>query len=175
MNLKSKVRKIPYNKKKILDVIRSCALQHNIDLYFVGGIVRDLILNRKKYDFDFCIDGNMKQLRMLVMEVMKKLDVQVRLYPQFFTAKLILGEDCIDFSCPRREKYLHPGDLPRVERCSLKEDVLRRDFTINTLYLALNKDNFGELIELIPSALEDIRRRLLRAVSYTHLTLPTKA
>jgi tRNA nucleotidyltransferase (CCA-adding enzyme) len=94
----------------------------------------------------------------------------VRSHGRFGTAKLILGEPrlpevppSLDFVTARTEFYAHPSALPQVERSSIKQDLYRRDFTINTLAIALNQPQFGELVDHY-GGVRDLEERAVRVL-----------
>lgn len=123
---------------KIADDIESSA-------YCVGGYVRDLFLQVPNFDVDLVVEGDGKELANRLAE---SLEAKVRIHERFGTATVILEDgNKIDIATARTEYYEFPAALPRVERSSIKEDMYRRDFTINTLALCLNPDRFGDLID----------------------------
>ena len=128
--------------------------------YFVGGLVRDLLLGSSIVDVDMVIEGDGIALaRRLAAE----LGGRVIPHRRFGTAKWLLSPEVwqqvagrvsqddlppsIDFATARTEFYTHPTALPEVERSSIKQDLHRRDFTINTLAIQLDPDHWGELLD----------------------------
>ena len=136
------------------------ASRMNMPLYFVGGLVRDLILKKRPADIDMVVEGDAIGL---VQELQKLHGGEKRSHAQFGTAKWLLsekvwskiapGEDtvdlpaAIDFVTARTEFYTRPTALPEVERGSIKLDLHRRDFTINTLAIRLDGAHLGELLD----------------------------
>lgn len=84
-------------------------------------------------------------------------------YEQFKTASLHLSSGRIDLATARRESYAHSGALPVVQEGSLKDDLLRRDFTINAMAIGINKNYFGELIDPF-KGWEDLKKRYIRVL-----------
>jgi tRNA nucleotidyltransferase (CCA-adding enzyme) len=113
--------------------------------YVVGGLVRDLFLKRKNLDVDIVIEGGGIQF---AQEFAKHHEVRVRTHRKFGTAVLIFPDGFkVDVATARMEYYESPAAPPIVEMSSLKMDLFRRDFTINTLAIKLNKRHFGTLID----------------------------
>ena len=125
------------------------------NLYYIGGIVRDEILGIKSFDVDLTYVGD-------AIEFAKGLDgVEIlQINEPFGTVKIKSGEEEIDIASTRSELYPQKGHLPVVEKiaCSLKEDVLRRDFTIN----ALAKSTLTGEITDYTGGLKDIESKTLR-------------
>ncbi|MBM4446728.1 MAG: CCA tRNA nucleotidyltransferase [Chloroflexi bacterium] len=128
------------------------------ELYIVGGVVRDLFLERANFDFDLVVEGDAIELaRKLAKDSRAKLTV----HPRFGTAKLDYPGFSLDLATARSETYSKPGALPIVKPGSLKDDLIRRDFSINAMALHLNPQRFGELIDLYHSK-DDLEHRLIR-------------
>ena len=130
-------------------------------LYIVGGFVRDLLLDIPSLDFDLVVEGDAIALAKAVQQ---HYGGRVTSHNRFGTAKWfidkedldILGStkkvkdalpESLDFISARREFYTHPSALPTVARGSIKLDLHRRDFTINTLAMRLDGHNYGELFD----------------------------
>jgi tRNA nucleotidyltransferase (CCA-adding enzyme) len=122
------------------------------DVYLVGGAVRDLLLGGAPLDLDLVVEGDARA-------VASELGGELRAYDRFGTATVVLDGFSYDIARARRETYAYPGALPDVEPAPLAEDLLRRDFTVNAIALALT----GELTAA-PAALEDLDARLLRVL-----------
>ena len=128
------------------------------ELYLVGGVVRDLFLGRSNFDFDIVVEGDAVSLaRKLAKDSRAKLTVHSR----FGTAKLNYPGFSLDLATARSETYSKPGALPTVQPGSLKDDLIRRDFSINAMALRLNPQRFGELIDLYDGK-DDLDHRLIR-------------
>lgn len=134
---------------KIFNLIRKigkAAEDYGLSAYLVGGCVRDLLLGVKNLDLDIVVAGDAIAL---VGELKKELKAEVLTHPRFGTATVTLpGGFKIDFASARREKYASSAALPSVSFSSIKEDLSRRDFSINALALKINKGEFGELLDL---------------------------
>ncbi len=130
-------------------------------IYLVGGLVRDILLKYENLDVDIVIEGNGIQF---AREFAKHHTVRVRSHQKFGTAVLIFPDDFkVDVATARIEYYKSPGAPPIVETSSLKLDLYRRDFTMNTLAVSLGKRSFGTLIDYF-GAQKDIKDKALRVL-----------
>ncbi len=149
---------------KLLDVIKKfgqLADERGIFSYVVGGIVRDLILKRKNFDLDIVVIDDAAEFARWVAP---KLKAQVKVYNQFKTATLELPNKLqVDLVTARREFYPFSGALPEVEPGTLKDDLFRRDFTVNALAISINKRNYGCLVDEF-GCLEDLKKGRLRVL-----------
>ncbi len=134
--------------KRVLEILRQVgqtADELGFNAYLVGGIVRDIFLKHDNLDVDIVIEGD--GIVFARRYAMGK-PVRVRVFHKFKTAVIIFPDGFkIDIATARTEYYETPGALPIVERSSLKMDLYRRDFTINTLAVKLNERHFGILID----------------------------
>ncbi|MFC2049887.1 CCA tRNA nucleotidyltransferase [Chloroflexota bacterium] len=134
------------------------ASELGLGLYLVGGVVRDLFLSRANFDFDMVVEGDAISLAgRLARDSQAKLTVHSR----FGTAKLNYPDFSLDLATARSETYSKPGALPTVKTGKLKDDLVRRDFSINAMALCLMPHNFGELIDLYHGK-DDLEHRLIR-------------
>ena len=124
-------------------------------LFYIGGVVRDEILGKKSFDIDITYVGN-------AIEYCSKFGEVIQENPDFGTIKVNVDGKEVDFASTRSESYSHKGHLPVVEKigCSLKEDVMRRDFTINALAKSVTT---GEIVDYV-GGLEDIKNKKLRVL-----------
>ncbi|MCE5242961.1 MAG: CBS domain-containing protein [Syntrophobacteraceae bacterium] len=129
--------------------------------YAVGGFVRDLLLRRPNLDIDIVVEGDGTEFaRAFAVEH----DVRVRCHKKFNTALIIFPDGLrIDVATARFEYYQYPAALPTVEFSSLKMDLFRRDFTVNTLALGLNHDEFGQLIDFFGGQ-RDLKEKNIRVL-----------
>jgi tRNA nucleotidyltransferase (CCA-adding enzyme) len=127
----------------------------------VGGFVRDLLLRRTNFDIDIVLEGNAIEFARAFSEQYR---IKSKLHKKFNTAMLVFADgQTVDIASARFEYYQHPAALPIVEFSSLKMDLYRRDFTINTLAVALNPDEFGQLIDFF-SGQRDIKEKIIRVL-----------
>ncbi len=154
--------------RDLLAILRrsgAIAQQHSAALYIVGGAVRDMILQRAPDDLDLVVEGDAIGL---AKALAAELDGTVRSHAAFGTATLILKRDAetsltLDFVMARTEFYERPSALPDVEAASLRHDLHRRDFTINTLAICLNPARYGWLYDFYGGR-RDIARGLIRVL-----------
>lgn len=124
-------------------------------LFYIGGVVRDELLGRKSFDVDITYTGN-------AIEYCRCFGKVIQENPEFGTIRVNVDGREVDFASTRSESYPHKGHLPVVEKigCSLKEDVLRRDFTVNALAKSVNT---GEIIDYT-NGIEDLKNKKLRVL-----------
>ena len=143
------------NKKEILTLleegifktIMNTSHELNIDSYVVGGFVRDYILNKEIVkDIDIlCIGSGIN----FAINVQNSIDStkKINIYKRFGTAMLKWKDYTVEFVGARKESYSEDSRKPEVKTGTFLDDMNRRDFTINTLAISLNKENYGELID----------------------------
>lgn len=160
----------------LLKKIAHISDQNGFNAYLVGGFVRDLLLAilKKRHDkvrrFDFDIVSTIDGIK-FAKTIAKKLGAKVRTHRKFNTALLIFPKDSvlkgqefrIDVATARKEKYKHPGALPTVSASTLRKDLFRRDFTINTIALNLSENNFGKVVDFFGGQ-NDMKRGLVRVL-----------
>ncbi|MGB8707353.1 MAG: CCA tRNA nucleotidyltransferase [Dehalococcoidia bacterium] len=158
-NLSSRLEKyLPPPVLALVKIAGKEASELGQELYLVGGVMRDLFLGRANFDFDLVVEGEaIKLARKMAKDSQAKLTVHTR----FGTAKLNYPGFSLDLATARSETYSKPGALPTVKPGSLKDDLIRRDFSINAMALHLNPQRFGELIDL-HNGEDDLERRLIR-------------
>jgi tRNA nucleotidyltransferase (CCA-adding enzyme) len=145
----------------ILKTIGSVADDFGYGAYVVGGFVRDLFLYRSDEDVDIVIEGDGIAFAKKYAELA---GARIHTYEKFGTAVIIFADGFkIDIASARLEYYKFPAALPIVEMSSIKLDLFRRDFTINTLAIQLNPDKFGLLIDFF-SARRDIKEKVIRVL-----------
>lgn len=144
--------------KQVLRLSSRLARESGFDIYLVGGVARDLILKKKIFDLDIVVQGGAIAL---AQKLAKKLGAGFKKHQSFGTARVDFCGKRIDFATARTEKYSYPGALPKVKPSTIKEDLGRRDFTVNTIAISLNKNNYGELVDLY-SGLSDLKKGLIR-------------
>jgi tRNA nucleotidyltransferase (CCA-adding enzyme) len=113
-------------------------------LYLVGGVVRDLLLERGNLDIDMVVEGDAIKL---AQEIAGVNQAKVTAHPRFGTATLKWEKRSADFATARAETYARPGALPTVKPGTIRDDLARRDFSINAMAIELNPRRYGELID----------------------------
>lgn len=162
--------------KNIIDLLRRIgrvADAYGYPAYVVGGFVRDLFLYRHNEDIDIVIEGNgIEFARAFAREE----GARTNAYSKFGTAVIIFPDGFkIDVASARMEYYKFPAALPTVEMSSVKLDLFRRDFTINTLAICLNRDRFGRLIDFF-GGLRDLKEKAIRILhNLSFVEDPTRA
>ncbi len=149
---------------RILDLLQEAgevANKHGYKLYIVGGFVRDMILGYKNLDIDLVVEGDGLTF---AKELARSKECKVRTHDRFGTAVIVFNDGFkVDVATARQEYYERPGSLPTVELSSLKLDLYRRDFTINTLAIDLAPDRFGEMLDFFGGQ-RDIKERNIRVL-----------
>lgn len=175
----------------------------NVNVYVVGGFVRDVLMDRKDrhwpdMDIDLVVEGDALAF---AHAFAAEMGGRVREHREFMTALVLFPEsglggrrnrrdrECspdagdahaerelrVDVATARLEYYASPAALPTVELSSIKMDLYRRDFTINAMAMQLNEEAFGLLVDFFDGQ-NDIRQkriRMLHALSFVED--PTRA
>jgi tRNA nucleotidyltransferase (CCA-adding enzyme) len=176
---------LPGERLALLKLVARLAEERKDALYIVGGFVRDLLLGAPSVDFDLVVEGDAIGL---ASDLAGRYGGRVSSHRRFGTAKWQLDMDAqsfrdalkgdeerienlpktLDFVSARTEFYTHPTALPSVERGSIKLDLHRRDFTINTLALRLDGHYYGQLLDHWGGGrdLQDHQIRVLHSLSF---------
>jgi tRNA nucleotidyltransferase (CCA-adding enzyme) len=167
---------------RVLEVLEACGQvgdSKDTHTYIVGGLVRDILLRRPGFDIDVVVEGDGMEYSRVLAE---RLQGEFKTYDAFGTAT-VNSEDGIrvDVASARREVYEEPAALPKVAVGNLKDDMFRRDFTINSMAISVNGSVFGQLVDffsgevdlskgvirvLHDKSFEDDPTRILRAVRF---------
>jgi tRNA nucleotidyltransferase (CCA-adding enzyme) len=179
--------------KALLTLIRKIgeeAAERSDRLYFVGGIVRDLLLGEAISDVDLVVEGDAIGL---AEALTAHYGGEIRMHQRFGTAKWLLAPEVwraavseisepeladlpafIDLVTARTEFYTRPTALPKVEWSSIKQDLHRRDFTINTLAIRLSPGHWGEMLDFFGGK-EDLEEGVIRVLhSLSFVDDPTR-
>ena len=140
--------------------------------FIVGGFVRDLLLKIENLDIDLVIEGDGISFAKVFAQKMRG---EVKYHKDFGTATIILSDSFkLDIATSRREFYPAPAALPRVEPAPLREDLLRRDFTVNAMAIDLGPSCFGQLIDFFRGR-EDLKQKKVRILhSESFIQDPTR-
>ncbi len=163
---KSDIKKIMITSmsKEIYDILKkigNTAEEMNVRVYLIGGLVRDLLLAKKNEDLDIVVEGDGINFAKKIANV---LGCKIRIHQDFGTAVLNINKNLkIDIATSRSEYYPYPAALPRVEKAQLKQDLYRRDFTVNALAICINNDKFGTLIDYF-SGIIDLKNCIIRVL-----------
>ncbi|MDO8524974.1 MAG: hypothetical protein Q7S07_00610 [Candidatus Omnitrophota bacterium] len=146
---------------RLLKRIGNFANEAGYSAFLVGGTVRDIILGRDSLDLDIVVEGDAIKLGEALA---KELDGKLVTHRGFGTCSVSIKDGLrLDLATARKEKYRRPGAMPTVEFSSLEDDLSRRDFTINAMAIGLNKDNFGQLVDLFGGK-RDLDLKFIRAM-----------
>lgn len=148
--------------QQLLKCISKQADKKNVKVYLVGGTIRDLLLHYPPAkDLDLVIIGDAIHFAAAVQE---ELGGELRTFEKFGTASLQLEDRIrLDMVTARKEFYASPAALPQVEASTLKNDLFRRDFTINTMACSLMAANYGELYDYFDGR-KDLRKKIIRTL-----------
>ncbi len=158
---------------QILEDIGTTAEELDLNAYVIGGFVRDLFLYRPNEDVDIVIEGDGIAF---ARRYARKVGARVHTHAKFGTAVVIFPNGFkVDVASARMEYYKFPAALPTIEMSSLKLDLYRRDFSINTLCIHLNPAKFGTLIDFF-SAQKDLKEKTIRVLhNLSFVEDPTRA
>lgn len=153
--------KLPKKLQGLLLLIGQEADRLQVRAYLVGGIVRDLLLDLPNLDVDIVVEPSAIPF---AEHLAKVFGAELKTYPQFNTATLIIpgGLTC-DLVTARTEFYASPAALPSVEASTIKQDLYRRDFTINTMAIDLSSGRYGDLLDFFGGRV-DLRDGVVRVL-----------
>lgn len=151
--------RLPEKVIKTLKEVGSVAEDLGFSAYLVGGIVRDILLGYENLDIDIVIEGDGITF---ANHLAKELSARVKSHQKFGTAVILLPDGPkLDIATARTEYYKSPGALPTVEISSIKKDLYRRDFTINSLAIKLNLRDYGTLVDFFGGQ-RDLKDKVIR-------------
>ena len=163
MNLKQHIQ------HHIFSIVSQAADELAYETYVIGGFVRDVILERTQpTDIDFVCVGSGIELANKVSELVRN-DNKVQVFKNFGTAMLRYQDLELEFVGARKESYRSHSRKPIVEDGTLEDDQNRRDFTINSLAIRLNKEYFGELIDPF-DGIKDLENKIIRTPLEPNIT-----
>ncbi|NTU43191.1 MAG: CBS domain-containing protein [Nitrospirales bacterium] len=164
--------KLPAQIYNILTLAGEAADELGFGAYLVGGCVRDLLRGEENLDIDIVAEGDGIALAKGMAE---RIGGRVIVYQRFGTAQIIKDDLKLDVATARTEYYESPAALPHVEMSSIKKDLYRRDFTINTLSVRLNRKDFGTLIDFFGGQ-RDLKDKVVRVLhNLSFVEDPTRA
>ncbi len=151
----------PAAARRRIEVAARVSREHAIPVYLVGGFVRDLLLGRENRDLDLVVEGDGLRFARLYAEA---LGGRSREHPAFLTAVVVDRDGVhVDVATARSEFYRGPAALPEVQTSALRQDLFRRDFTINTLAIRLGPEAAPELIDYFGGR-RDLDEKTLRVL-----------
>ena len=127
--------------------------------------MRDLILDRDPGDLDVSVVGD---ARAFSEALVSRLGADRLTESEFLTFKITVrdtgdGTTTIDVVTARSETYSEPAALPNVVPSSIKDDLERRDFTVNAMGISLSDSDWGNLVDPM-NGLGDIMRKRIRVL-----------
>jgi tRNA nucleotidyltransferase (CCA-adding enzyme) len=161
---------------KFLALVRSIGIlaqSQGVSAYLVGGPVRDLMLKLPNLDLDITVEGN--GIRLAEAWAALYRGALVARYPAFKTATVRLPDGrLVDFATARREVYARRGAYPAVMPSGIKDDLFRRDFTINAMAIAVNPGSWGKVIDPFGGQADLLSRKLRVLHDKSFLDDPTR-
>ena len=164
--------RFPENVYSMLKLSGEIAEQQGYSAYLVGGSVRDLLMGEQNLDIDIVIEGDGIAF---AHALSRQVPAKVKTHETFGTAQVFLNTLRMDIATARTEYYESPAALPKVETSSIKKDLYRRDFTINSLAVKLNPHDFGLLMDFFGGQ-RDIKEKTIRVLhNLSFVEDPTRA
>ncbi len=173
MNIKSKIEAA--FPSKAFTLVREVGLKSGAmgaRSYLVGGTVRDIMIGRSHIDIDIMVEGDAIKIGKAIA---KDTGAAIVVYKSFGTCTLTFKDSSkIDLAMARRETYKRPGAMPAIKPSTLKEDLKRRDFTINAIAASVMAKDFGKVYDLFNGS-GDIKSGLIRVMhSRSFIDDPTR-
>ncbi|HVJ48382.1 CBS domain-containing protein [Desulfitobacterium sp.] len=164
---------LPKETRDLLKAGQKVADTLGYSVFIIGGFVRDLLLLTPTQDLDFVVEGSGQVFAQALYQELNR--GQLTLHEQFGTARLEFSDGThLDVASTRWEYYDFPGALPQVEESRLRDDLFRRDFTINAMALAINSDHYGELVDYY-GGLRDLKQGEIRFLhQFSFIEDPTR-
>ena len=160
-SLSSEIKKqLPKELVEFLRLAGELVQKRGQKLYLVGGVVRDLLLERENFDLDLVVE---EDAIALARELVEARQCKLVTHQRFGTAKLTWDGGSADLATARSETYAKACALPTVNPSTIRDDLLRRDFTINAMAVALTPDLYGQLLDLY-GGLSDLDGKLVRVL-----------
>lgn len=162
-------KNIPAKFKRAIELTRDSADRISLPIYLIGGIVRDIIIGKKSVDIDITVEENAIEFSKFLKKEYPDFCRIKETHEDFKTAKVTFqignNEIDIDIASTRKEKYTFPASLPLVQEigCCIHDDLVRRDFSINSMALCLNKNNFCKLVDPL-EGYNDLSRQVIRVL-----------
>jgi len=144
---------------KVFGIIHQRAVEKALRCYVVGGYVRDILLERPSWDVDIVVEGDGIELAEYVASQLRP-HPKVSVFKNFGTAHFVYDDTEWEFVGARSESYQRGSRNPEVVPATIEEDMLRRDFTINSMAVSLGAD-FGELLDLF-NGQSDLNKGIIR-------------
>ena len=157
--MKGYLERLPEEIQGLIHIVGVVASKTGMPTYLVGGFVRDLFLGVKNLDLDIVIEGDGIDF---AEELAGRINAKLIRHRRFGTATLIFGQhQKIDIASARKEFYPAPAHLPVVSKGTLRDDLFRRDFTINAMAISINREDFAELLDYFGGR-QDLKNKKIR-------------
>lgn len=158
--MKDYLNSLPGDIQKIIRLISKIGTEQNVPVYLVGGFVRDLMIGVNNLDLDIVVEGDGIKF---AEDFSSCFGGRLLRHRRFGTATIIQDTLKIDIATARKELYPQPAHLPLVKPGKLKDDLFRRDFTINAMALDISAKGFGQLIDYYHGK-EDLEKKIIRVL-----------
>ncbi|MGZ4352158.1 MAG: CBS domain-containing protein [Gaiellaceae bacterium] len=146
--------------RRVFEAVQAVS-EHVDGVYLVGGTVRDILLGEQGFDVDIAVEGDAIALAKALAE---ELGGRVRPHEKFGTAVVVYDDgERVDVVTARTEFYDAPAALPTVEHATIREDLFRRDFTINAMAVSLKGADYGRLVDPFGGR-RDLEARAIRVL-----------
>lgn len=170
--MKDYLNNLPNEIQDLIHLAGDIAAKNSMSCYLVGGFVRDLILGIKNLDLDIVVEGDGIRFAEVLSEAQK---AEVIRHRRFGTATVMLESNLkIDITTARKEYYPQAAHLPLVTFGTLKDDLARRDFTVNAMAINISRGYFGKFIDFFGGK-DDLRHKKIRVLhSLSFIDDPTR-
>ena len=146
--------------KEFIEILRNNNFK-NLEIFLVGGALRDILIEIPPKELDFCINGEINEFKEFINN-----DKQLKIIKvsEFETYKVLFKEKIYDFSVTRKESYIPKGSLPKIDAFNvpIETDLKRRDFTINSIAMNINSD-INNLIDPF-NGLKDLKNKIIKVI-----------
>ena len=146
--------------KEFVEILKNNNFK-NLEIFLVGGALRDIMLEIPPKELDFCINGEINEFKEFLNN-----DKQLKIIKvsEFETYKVLFKDKIYDFSVTRKESYIPKGSLPKIDAFNvpIEIDLKRRDFTINSIAMNINSD-INNLIDPF-NGLKDLKNKIIKVI-----------
>ena len=146
--------------KEFIEILKNNNFK-NLEIFLVGGALRDILLEIPPKELDFCINGEINEFKEFLNN-----DKQLKIIKvsEFETYKVLFKDKIYDFSVTRKESYIPKGSLPKIDAFNvpIETDLKRRDFTINSIAMNINSD-INNLIDPF-NGLKDLKNKIIKVI-----------
>lgn len=164
---------VPVELLNLLKIIEAVSKKRDERVFLVGGIVRDLILGINNKDIDIVVEGDGIKFALELKDMLGA--KKVRIHEKFKTAVVVVHDDLkLDIASSRLEYYEYPTSLPVVEYGNIRDDMYRRDFSINAMALEIDSYNFGKLIDFYGGYDDLVNKKIRTLHNLSFIEDPTR-